>query len=169
MEQHDQRETEDNGAEEGEREEDARSRALVPVGRRPKWRDPGPKFLAALCYFAWLGWVTAPAPLLLLNSRRMREARGIPYHLFAAAGWSTLVAVLRGILLALATWLQICEWYPAETICNVLNLIYWVVVLSFALLLSTWYAVEALLGREISLPPLSRWARRRADHFLGWD
>jgi hypothetical protein len=44
-----------------------------------------------------------------------------------------------------------------------------VVVLSFALLLSGWYAVEALLGREISLPPLSRWAHERARHFLGKD
>jgi len=159
----------DNGAPGDERDDDARSRAIVPVGRRRTWRDPGPKFMAALCYFAWLGWITAPAPLLLLNSRRMRNARGIPYHLFAATAWSVAIAVLRAILWALATWMHICQWPRAESICYALNLVYWVVVLSFALLMSAWYAMRALLGREINLPWNSGWARRRADHFLGRD
>ena len=152
-----------------ERTEDARSRAIVPVGHRRKWRDPGQKFVAALCYFAWLGWVTAPVPLLLLNSRRMRNARGMPYHLFASAGWSTAIVVLRVGLYALATWLGTCDGPRPEAICNALNLAHLVVVLSFALLLSGWYAAEALLGRNISLPPLSRWAHRREDRFLGRD
>lgn len=152
-----------------ERSEDARSRALVPVGRARTWRDPGPKFIAAVCYFAWLGWITAPVPLLLLNSRRMSNARGVPYHLFAAAGWSTAIAVLRVGLYAVSTWLGTCEGARPEAICNALNMVHLVIVLSIALLLSTWYALEALLGRDISLPPLSEWARRRADHFLGRD
>lgn len=152
--------------EDEERADDPRSRALVPVGRRRRWRDPGPKFIAALCYFAWLGWITAPAPLLLLNSRRMRRARGIPYHLFAAGGWSTAIVLIRALLYAVTTWLGTCEGPQPEAICNALNLAHLVVVLAFALLLSTWYAVEALLGRDISMPPLSEWAHRRADHFL---
>ena len=152
-----------------ERSEDRRSRAIVPVNRGRVWRDPGEKTLAALCYFAWLGWVTAPAPLLLLNSRRMRGARGIPYHLFAATGWSVLVALLRLSLYGITTWLGTCEGAQPEAICNAVNLAHLVVVLAFALLLSTWYAVEALMGREVSFPSLSAWARRRADHFLGRD
>ncbi|MFW5867859.1 MAG: hypothetical protein ACOCX2_08590 [Armatimonadota bacterium] len=154
---------------EGRDDDDPRSRAIVPVGRKRQWRDPGPKFIAALCYFAWLGWITAPAPLLFLNSRRMRSARGIPYHLYAAAAWSTVVTLVRGAISLLSTGLYVCGWSQAEAVCSALNLIYWVVVLTFALLLSGWYALEALLGRETSIPWISDWARRRADHFLGRD
>ncbi|MBD3293456.1 MAG: hypothetical protein GF393_11065 [Armatimonadia bacterium] len=159
--------TESDSPPEDERSDDSRSRAIVPLHPRRRWRDPGPKMVAAVCYFAWLGWVTAPAPLLLLNSRRMRKARGMPYHLFAAAGWSSAIAVFRIGLYALTTWLGTCEGARPEAICNALNMMHLVVVLSFALLFSGWYAVEALLGREISLPPLSRWAHKRARHFLG--
>ncbi len=150
-----------------ERPDDGRSRALVPVGRRRVWRDPGPKMVAAVCYFAWVGWITAPLPLVLLSLRRMRAARGVPYHLFASAGWSVLVAAVRLALYVIATWLGTCEGPRYEAVCSAMGLIHLVVVLAFALLMSSWYAVEALMGREISLPPLSDWARRRADHFLG--
>ncbi|MFW6437761.1 MAG: hypothetical protein ACOCZ7_02000 [Armatimonadota bacterium] len=159
----------DNGTSGEERGDDPRLRAIVPVGRRRGWRDPGPKFMAAFCYFLWLGWITAPLPLLLLNSRRMRNVRGVPYHLFAAAAWNSLIVVVRVILNAVTTLLDICEWPGAESLCHSLNMIHLVVVLSFALLLSTWYAIEALLGREVSLPWISPWARSRADHFLGRD
>jgi hypothetical protein len=169
MEPDEAQQSDENSSLEQEREEDRRSRAIVPVERRRPWRDPGPKFMAALCYFAWLGWITAPAPLLLLNSRRMRKARRVPYHLFAASAWSIAIVVLRVILYAVATWLDICEWPAAESICTSLNMVHLVVVLSFALLLSCWYGLLALLGREISLPWISDWARRRADHFLGRD
>ncbi len=125
--------------------------------------------IAALCYFAWLGWVTAPAPLLLLNSRRMVSARGIPFHLFASAGWSTGIILLRIALMVLATWLGGVEGPRTEAACNAVRIANGVIVYSFALLLSTWYAMEALLGREISLPPLSSWARARANRFIGRD
>jgi len=154
---------------ETERPDDGRSRALVPVERRRVWRDPGPRMIAAVCYFAWVGWITAPLPLVLLSSRRMRAARGVPYHLFASAGWSVLVAAVRLMLYAIATWLGTCEGPRYEAVCYALGLIHLVVVMAFALLMSSWYAVEALMGREISLPPLSDWARRRANHFLGLD
>lgn len=152
-----------------ERPGDGHSHALVPVGRRRRWRDPGARLIAAVCYFAWLGWLTAPAPLLLLNSRRMRRAKGIPYHLFASAGWSTLIVGIRLVLYVLATWLGTCEGPRPEAICNALNLAHLVIVLSFAVLLSGWYGTEALVGRDISFPWLSAWARGRADHFLGLD
>lgn len=161
--------TERDGAEQTERPDDGRSRALVPVDRRRVWRDPGPKMLAAVCYFAWLGWLTAPLPLVLLSSRRMRNARGVPYHLFASAGWSMLLAMARLALYAIATWLGTRDGRQYEVACSALSLVHLVVVMAFALLMSCWYAVEALIGREISLPPLSRWAQRRADHFLGRD
>jgi hypothetical protein len=152
-----------------ERAEDARSRALVPVSRGRGLRDPGPKLMAGLCYFAWLGWITAPAPLLLLNSGRMRKTRRVPYHLFAAAGWSTLIVGIRAVFWVVTTWLDISQWVHAEAVSNVVRLTDLVVVLSFALLLSCWWALEALLARELSVAWLSDWARRRADHFLGRD
>ncbi|MGI5817136.1 MAG: hypothetical protein ACOX9R_03445 [Armatimonadota bacterium] len=159
--------TEENSPPDSERADDPRSRALVPVGRRRRWRDPGARFIAALCYFAWLGWVTAPAPLLLLNSRRMRAARGVPYHLFAATGWSVLITAIRVVLYVTSTWLATCEGARAEAVCNALNLAHLVIALSFALLLSSWYALEALMGRDVSFPWLSRWAHRRANRHLG--
>jgi len=103
-----------------ERAEDARSRALVPVSRGRGLRDPGPKLMAGLCYFAWLGWITAPAPLLLLNSGRMRKTRRVPYHLFAAAGWSTFIVVIRAVFSVVTTWLDISQWVHAEAVSNVI-------------------------------------------------
>ncbi|MFO8081931.1 MAG: hypothetical protein R6V07_16740 [Armatimonadota bacterium] len=154
---------------EQERADDARSRALVPVSRRRAWRDPGPKLMAGLCYFAWLGWITAPVPLLLLNSSRMLKARRVPYHLFAAVGWSTLIVGIRAVFWVMTTWLDISQWVHAEAVSNFVRLTDLVVVLSFALLLSCWWALEALLGRELPIAKLSDWARGRADHFLGRD
>ncbi len=127
------------------------------------------KFVAGLCYFMWLGWVTAVIPFLLLNFRRMRRARGVPYHLFAAGGWSTLVVAIRLALYGVSVVLGTCQGPRPEAICNALNLAHLVIVLAFALLLSAWYAVEALSGSEVSFPWLSKWAHRRADHFVGRD
>lgn len=162
-------ETEDNSRPEEEREDDARSRALVPVGRRWAWRDPGPRLLAALCYFAWLGWVTALAPLLLLSSQSVQRARRIPTHLFAATGWSTVIVAIRLSFWLATTFTDISSWPHAEAVGNALRMVDLVVVLSFALLLSCWYAIEALMGRNASLPWLWTWARERADSYLGRD
>ncbi|MFP4248835.1 MAG: hypothetical protein ACLFU7_04190 [Armatimonadota bacterium] len=169
MESEDTDRTEVGPQSEEERTEDVRSRALVPVSRRRGLRDPGPKLMAGLCYFAWLGWITAPAPLMLLNSSGMLKARRVPYHLFAAAGWSTFVVVIRAVFWVVTTWLDISQWAHAEAVNNVVRLIDLVVVLSFALLLSCWWALEALLGRELPVARLSDWAREKADHFLGRD
>ncbi|HCA47458.1 MAG TPA: hypothetical protein DEP45_08930 [Armatimonadetes bacterium] len=152
---------------EAEPPDDPRSRALVRVEPRFVWRDPGPKMLAAACYFAWLGWLTAPLPLLLLRSRRMRRVRGIPYHLFASAGWSVIVIALRLAINGISALAGAIEGPQGDAITGALALAHLVVVLSLALLLSSFFGIEALLGRRISFPPLSRWAEARAKHFLG--
>ena len=157
----------DEGQPGPEPRDDPRSRALVRVEPRFVWRDPGPKMLAAVCYFAWLGWLTAPLPLLLLRSRRMRRVRGVPYHLFASVGWSVIVIALRLVMNGLSTLAALIEGPQRDAITGVLTLVHLVVVLSIALLVSSFFGIEALIGRKISFPPLSRWAEARAKHFLG--
>lgn len=142
------------------------STALVPVNHRRRWSDTLPRILAAVSYFTWLGYVLAPAPLLLLGINRIRRSRAAVYHIYAATAWSVIIASLRILLLSSSLWLGMCEGPIAETACNVLNLAHIVVLLSFALLLSTVYAIEALLGREASIPRVSGWARERTAELL---
>ncbi|NLO04764.1 MAG: hypothetical protein GX131_02925 [candidate division WS1 bacterium] len=144
-------------------EEDSRSRALVPVGRRVRVSDADKRVVAALCYFAWLGYLTAPLPLLLLRLRGYRNARGIPYHLYASAGWSIAVAVLRIILNGVAATLAARSGGHFEDAANVINMLHLVIVLAFALLLSCVYGIEALLLRKVNIPWVSAWAEKRAE------
>lgn len=146
--------------------DEEQSHALVPVGGRRRWTDTGPRLAAAVCYFAWLGYVLAPAPLLLLGIRRIRESTGAVYHIYAATGWSVVIASLRILLVGSSMWAGMIDGQAAEAACNLLNLAHIVVLMSVALLLSTVYALEALLGREASIPWISPWARERARALL---
>lgn len=141
-------------------------RALVPVGQRRSWTDTGPRLLAAASYFAWLGYVLAPAPLLLLGSRRIRQSTGAVYHIYAATAWSVVIASLRVLLVGGSFWMGITSGELAEDVANALSLAHIVVLLSVALLLSTLYAIEALLGREATIPWISPWARGHARSLL---
>jgi len=136
-------------------------RALVRVRPPRRWGDAGPRMIAGVCYFAWLGYITAPLPLLLCNLQGFRSRPELAYHIFNATGWSLFVVALRALLIGAAMWAGACQGETAEAVCNALNLVHLVVVLAFALLLSTIYAVEALLGRQVTIPLVSRWARRR--------
>ena len=143
-----------------------RSRALVPVGRRRRWTETGPRLLAAISYFAWLGYILAPAPLLLLGFAGVRRSPGAVYHIYAATLWSIVIASLRVLLVGVSFWLGLTDGEAAEAIVNALNLAHIVVLLTAALLLSTIYAIEALLGREPTIPWVSPWAKERARELL---
>jgi len=141
-------------------------RALVRVRPPRRWGDAGARVIAAICYFAWLGYITAPLPLLLRNLQGFRSRPELAYHIFNATGWSLFVVALRALLIGAAMWAGTCQGETAEAVCNALTLAHLVVVLTFALLLSTVYAVEALLGRQVTIPLVSRWARRRTHALM---
>jgi hypothetical protein len=134
---------------------DAECRALVRV---PAPRA-GARLLAAVGYFAWLGYLTAPLPLLLLNLRAFRRYQELAYHAWNATAWSVFVTVVRAVLALAGTWSGACPGPLAQGICNAVGLVHLVLVLSFALLLSSWYGLRVLLGRPVEIPVLSRWAR----------
>lgn len=134
-------------------------RALVRA-RAPRSGD-GARLLAAMAYFAWLGYLTAPLPLLLLNLRAFRRRPQLAYHAWNATAWSMFIAAVRGVLALVGTWSGACPGELAQGICNVVGLVHLVLVLSFALLLSSWYGLRVLLGRPVEIPVLSRWARAR--------
>ncbi len=143
-----------------------RCHALVPVGRRWHCEDLSQRFVAALCYFSWLGWVLAPACLLLLGVKRIRDSGTAVYHIYVATGWSIAVVILRSLLGGATLWLSMGEVWAAGAACNVTKMLDIVLVLSFALLFSTIYAVQALAGAEASLPWISPWAHGRARDLL---
>lgn len=132
-------------------------RALVRVPA-PRSGD-GARLLAAMAYFAWLGYLTAPLPLLLLNLRTFRRRPQLAYHAWNATAWSLFIAAVRAVLALAGTWSGACPGELAQGICNVVGLVHLVLVLSFALLLSSWYGLRVLLGRPVEIPVLSRWAR----------
>jgi hypothetical protein len=138
---------------------DAECRALVrvPVPRS----GAGARLLAAVGYFAWLGYLTAPLPLLLLNLRAFRRRQELAYHAWNATAWSVFVTVVRGLLGLVGTWTGVYPGPLAQGICNAVGLVHLVLVLSFALLLSSWYSLQALCGRRVEIPILSRWVRAR--------
>ncbi|MGC9316753.1 MAG: hypothetical protein ACP5KN_01805 [Armatimonadota bacterium] len=137
-------------------------RALARIYRPSRWPQPGAKIVAAMCYFSWLGYVTAFVPLLLVRIRRLRRWRSFAFHAYASVGWSLVVAGLRLALMAGSLWAGACRGPTAESVCNALNMLNLVVVLAFSLLLSCVYAAEALLGRDVSIPGITPWARRHA-------
>jgi len=136
-------------------------RALARVPARPS--GGGAKLLAAVAYFAWLGYLTAPLPLLLLNLRAFRRRPQLAYHAWNATAWSLFIATVRGLLALAGAWSGTCAGEQAEALCSALGLVNLVLVGSFALLLSTWYALRTLLGRPVEIPVLSRWARSRLE------
>lgn len=143
--------------------------ALVPTHRPRRWGDLGPRLLAAACYFSWLGYVTAVVPLLLVEIRALRRSERFVFHAYVSAGWSVLVAVVRTLLIAASVYAGARPGESAEALLNALNLANIVVVLTFALLLSLFYGVEALLGRDVNLPGITTWARRRAAQVCEQD
>lgn len=138
-------------------------RSLVRIYRPSRWPQAGAKIVAAICYFSWLGYVTAFLPLLLVRARRLRRWRSFAFHAYASGGWSLAVAGLRAALIAGSLWAGTCHGPTAEAACNVLNMLNLVVVLAFSLLLSCVYAVEALLGRQVNIPGITQWASRHAE------
>lgn len=136
-------------------------RALVRVAARPS--GDGARLLAAMAYLAWLGYLTAPLPLLLLNLRAFRRRPQLAYHAWNATAWSLFVAAVRAVLALVGTWSGACPGELAQGICNAVGLVHLVLVLSFALLLSSWYGLRVLLGRQVEIPVLSSWARARVQ------
>ncbi|MGD9497217.1 MAG: hypothetical protein AB7Y46_13040 [Armatimonadota bacterium] len=149
----------DDGRASFEAAEDGQCRALVPVQRARRPIDVGQRFLAAIGYFAWLGYVTAPFPLLLLNLPDFRRRPALAYHALNATAWSLFVLALRVLLIGAGIWASACS--GKQTVCSALNLVHLVLILAFATLLSLLFAIEAMLGRRVSIPLLSRWARAR--------
>jgi len=141
------------------------SEAPYPLVRREQpgaWPRALRRCIAAACYFAWLGYVTAPLPLLLLRLPRLPRSARLLRHLYSATAWSLLVTGVRVILLIAATWMGTRGGDAAKVVCSALNLAHLVVVLAFALLLSSVFALEALLGRDLHIPIISGWAARKA-------
>lgn len=148
----------DKGADTGtQASQECHSLARVPT--RPSL--DGARLLAAAAYFAWLGYVTVPLPLLLLNLPAFRRRPKLAYHAWNATAWSLVVAAVRGGLVLAGAWSGTLSGDLAGSVCNTLSLIHLVLVLSFALLLSSWYGLRTLCGREVEIPWLSRWARER--------
>ncbi len=142
-------------------------RALVRVRQRRNWDELGSRMVVAACYFSWLFYLTALLPLLLLNLRTYRSRPSAAFHVYAATAWSLLIAAIRALLLVGSMWAGTREGPLAESICNTLSMVHLVLVLTFALLLSTFYAIEALLGREADVPVIGRWAREKAKTLTG--
>lgn len=142
-------------------------RALVRVRQPRDWDEVGVRMITAACYFSWLLYLTALLPLLLLNLRAYRSRPAATFHVYAATGWSLLIAAIRGLLLVGSLWAGTYEGPLADSVGNALSMVHLVLVLTFALLLSTFYAVEALLGREADLPVIGPWARRKAKALTG--
>ena len=59
---------------------------------------------AAFGYFAWIGYLTAPLPLLLLNLRAFKRSPQLAYHAWNATAWSLFVGVIRGTLAVISAW-----------------------------------------------------------------
>jgi len=142
------------------RQEECRALARVDAPRR--WDDAGLRMILGACYFAWLGYLTALLPLLLLNLRAFRRREELAYQVYASVGWSLIVAAVNAILLGLGVWAGTHSGPVAEAACNAVNLVKLVLVLAFALLMSLIYGIEALIGRRPGIPWVSAWARRKA-------
>jgi len=159
-------------ATEQEQEPDAwqdECRALARMAAPRRWDDPGLRMVLSVCYFAWLGYLTALLPLLLLNLRALRRREELAYHVYASVGWSLVVAAVNAVLLGAAVWAGTCEGPTAEAVCNAVNLIKLVLVLAFALLMSLIYGIEALIGRRPGIPWISAWARTKSQALTGAD
>ncbi len=142
-------------------------RALARIHPPRWWDDAGARMVAGACYFAWLGYLTALLPLLLLNLRAFRRREDLAYHVFASVGWSLMVAAVNAVLLGIAIWAGAHRGPTGEAVCNTVNLVKLVLVLAFALLMSLIYATEALMGRRPGIPWVSPWASRKAQALTG--
>jgi len=142
-------------------------RALARVDTPRRWDDAGARMVLAACYFAWLGYVTALLPLLLLNLRAFRRREELAYQAYASTAWSVVVAAVNGMLLGIAVWAGTHSGPAAEAVCNAVNLVKLVLVLAFALLMSLIYGIEALIGRRPGIPWISAWARAKAQALTG--
>ncbi len=136
--------------------------SLVPLYSPRRFPHSGARIMAALCYFCWLGYIAAPLPLLLLRLRSLRRWKRFAGHAYAAAAWSILVASLQLVIMTAAIILRLLPTPTAEAAANTLELTRLVIVLTFATLLSCYWGLEALLGRDINIPLIGPWAQRKA-------
>ncbi len=141
--------------------------ALVRVHPPRRWDDPGVRMVLGACYFAWLGYLTALLPLLLLNLHAVRRREELAYNAYASVGWSLVVAAVNAVLLGASVWAGTCEGPTAEAVCNAASLIKLVLVLAFALLMSLIYGTEVLIGRRPGIPWISAWAHAKAQSLTG--
>ncbi len=132
-----------------------------------RWDDPGLRMVLGACYFAWLGYLTALLPLLLLNLHAVRRREELAYNAYASVGWSLVVAAVNAVLLGASVWAGTCEGPTAEAVCNAASLIKLVLVLAFALLMSLIYGTEVLIGRRPGIPWISAWAHAKAQSLTG--